>query len=195
LAHVPIWPAGLLRVQGACRSWSEGLALRRRPTPQPALLLAASCCALRSRRRRGYLPHHHSQGQARACACQACCRLPPSISAKTQSRSCTATQHKETKIQQRDKIESKSNARRARGGWGLHSRRIPVQKLNPPWEIPNPRQVEKREGERTTQDWTGTPFPSCARGKKKQAGERKGVRGFLTPTTLIQKDYITPRLK
>jgi len=90
------------------------------------------------------------------CACQACCRSPPSISAKTQSRPCTATQHKGTKIQQRNKIESKSNARRARGGWGLHSRRIPVQKLNPPWEIPNPRQVEKRgEGERTTQERRG----------------------------------------
>jgi len=25
--------------------------------------------------------------------------------------------------------------------------------------------------------------------------ERKGVRGFLTPTTLTQKDYITPILK
>jgi len=66
LAHVPIWPAGLLRVQGACGSWSKRLALRRRPTLLLALLLAASCCASRSHRRRCYLPHHRSQSQARA---------------------------------------------------------------------------------------------------------------------------------
>ena len=118
------------------------------------------------------------------CSCQACCRSPPSISAKTQSRTCTATQHKGTKIQQRNKIESKSNARRARGGWGLHSRRIPVQKLNPPWEIPNPRQVEKREEERTTQDRRGTPFRSCARGKKKERERVGRERDIYPPLTL-----------
>ena len=182
MAHVPIWPAGLLRVQGACRSWSEGLALRRRPTPQPALLLAASCCASRSRRRRGYLPHHHSQGQARACACQACCRLPPSISAKTQSRPCTATQHKGTKIQQRNKIESKSNARRARGGWGLHSRRIPIQKLNPPWEIPNPRPVEKRgEGKKQHRRGGGRPFVLAPGERKTGRGREEGGEGIFNP--------------
>ena len=117
------------------------------------------------------------------CACQACCRSPPSISAKTQSRPCTATQHKGTKIQQRNKIESKSNARRARGGWGLHSRRIPVQKLNPPWEIPNPRQVEKRgEGERTTQERRGAALPFLRQGKEKKRKQReereRGERSF-----------------
>ena len=125
LAHVPIWPAGLLRVQGACRSWSEGLALRRRPTPQPALLLAASCCASRSRRRRGYLPHHHSQGQARACACQACCRLPPSISAKTQSRSCTATQRNTRKP--KSNSETRLNQNPTPGGQEEDGASIPVE--------------------------------------------------------------------
>ena len=123
------------------------------------------------------------------CACQACCRSPPSISAKTQSRPCTATQHKGTKIQQRNKIESKSNARRARGGWGLHSRRIPIQKLNPPWEIPNPRPVEKRGEGGKKQHRRGGGRPSVlAPGERKNRGrEGKGVRGFLIPTTLTKK--------
>ena len=173
MAHVPIWPAGLLRVQGACGSRSKGLALRRRPT-----LLRRYCLPLPTAHRgvtAGAATCHTTAVKAKRapCACQACCCSPPSISAKTQSRSCTATQHKETKIQQRDKIESKSNARRARGGWGLHSRRIPIQKLNPPWEIPNPRPVEKRgEGKKTTQERRGMPFRSCARGKKNWKRER-----------------------
>ena len=107
------------------------------------------------------------------CACQACCRSPSSISAKTQSRPCTATQHKETKIQQRNKIQSKSNARRARGGWGLHSRRIPIQKLNPPWEIPNPRPVEKRgEGKKNNTGEERDTLPFLRQGKEKNREER-----------------------
>ena len=100
MAHVPIWPAGLLRVQGACGSWSKGLALRRRPTLLPALLLAASCCASRSRRRRCYLPHHRSQGQARPVPAKPAAARPQA----------SAPKHRAGPAQQRNTREPKSSS-------------------------------------------------------------------------------------
>jgi hypothetical protein len=71
-----------------------------------------------------------------------------------------------------------------------------VQKPQRFLAIPNPKRREFREGSRT-QERRGTPSVLAPGERKIKPGgpERKGVRGFLIPTTLTQKDYITPRLK
>jgi hypothetical protein len=72
-----------------------------------------------------------------------------------------------------------------------------VQGLKFPSQNPNPR-GEEGGRERTGRGlWEEQSSSVLASGKKNWQPKRKGVRGifFLTPTTLTQKDYITPRLK
>jgi len=71
-----------------------------------------------------------------------------------------------------------------------------IQGLKFPPQNPNPRREEggtERPGRGRREEQRSSVL---ARGEGKNwERERKGVRGFLIPTTLTQKDYITPRLK
>ena len=60
-------------------------------------------------------------------------------------------------------------------------------------KIPNSR--EEREGTgRRRRGRQEDGVLSVLDAREKREREREGVRGFLTPTTLTQKDYTTPRL-
>ena len=83
-----------------------------------------------------------------------------------------------------NEIEVNSKPRRAQGGMGLLSRSISVQKLK------NPSLREEREEEQRGQEegaWEMRGRWSGLLGARRE-GERRGVRGFLTPTTLNPKD-------
>ena len=86
----------------------------------------------------------------------------------------------------------KSKPRRALGGKGLLSHSISVQSLKNPYLESYPREEKGRK--RGRKRGAPTREEACSIQEKREK-ERKGVRGFLTPTTLTQKDYITPRLK
>jgi len=72
-----------------------------------------------------------------------------------------------------------------------------IQGLKFPPQNPNPRREEggtERPGRGRREEQRSSVL---ARGEGKKTGRAReeGVRGFLIPTTLTQKDYITPRLK
>jgi hypothetical protein len=71
-----------------------------------------------------------------------------------------------------------------------------VQGLKFPSQNPNPR-GEEGGRERTGRGLREKQSSSVlASGEEKLAAREEGGEGvFLTPTTLTQKDYITPRLK
>ena len=73
-----------------------------------------------------------------------------------------------------------------------------IQGLKFPPQNPNPRREEggtERPGRGRREEQRSSVLARGEGKKKLGEQERKGVRGFLIPTTLTQKDYITPRLK